>query len=146
MKKIVTKTELAITFEVYNELLMAKEFGYDFVDEIINQGLRVIHLDSDSIRDYEHMKEKLSNLHTGELTSILLCKKEGVDFATNDKKAKMFCKEVGVDWLDIVDILRLCYFKCVLDRKEIETLISEIEDKDRTRITRVEEIIDNDVC
>jgi len=46
----------------------------------------------------------------------------------------------------IVDILRLCYFKCVLDRKEIETLISKIEDKDRTRITRVEEIFDNDVC
>jgi len=72
LKKIVPKTELAITFEVYNELLMAKELGYDFVDEIINQGLRVIHLDSDSIHEYEHMKEKLSNLHTGELTSILL--------------------------------------------------------------------------
>ncbi len=146
LKKLFPKTELAITFEVYNELLMAKELGYDFVDDIMKQGFRVFHLDSDSIREYEHMKEKLSNLHTGELTSILLCKKGGMDFATNDKKAKMFCKEVGVEWLDIVDILRLCYLKCVLGRKEIETLISEIEDKDRTRITRAEEIFDNDVC
>lgn len=126
LKRLFSKTELAITFEVYNELLMAKELGYDFVDDIMKQGFRVIHLDSDSIREYEHMKEKLSNLHTGELTSILLCKKEGMDFATNDKKAKMFCKEVGVEWLDIVDILRLFYLKCILDRKEIETLISEI--------------------
>ncbi len=146
LNKLFPKTELAITFEVYNELLMAKELGYDFVDDIIKQGFRVFHLDSDSIREYEHMKGKLSNLHTGELTSILLCKKEGMDFATNDKRAKMFCKEVGVEWLDIVDILRLCYLKCVLGRKEIETLISEIEDKDRTRITRAEEIFDNDVC
>ena len=145
LKKLFPDEDLVITFEVYNELLMAKEIGYDFVDDIINQRFRVIHLDSDSIHEYEHMKEKLSNLHTGELTSILLCKKEGMDFATNDKKAKMFCREVGVEWLDIVDILRLCYLKCVLDRKEIETLISEIEDKDRTRITRVREIFDSDV-
>lgn len=82
LKKLFPETDLIITFEVYNELLIAKEFGYDFVDEIIKQRFRVIHMDSDSIREYEHMKDNLSYLHTGELTSILLCKKEGMDFAT----------------------------------------------------------------
>ncbi|MCD4768386.1 MAG: hypothetical protein K8R34_18020 [Methanosarcinales archaeon] len=146
MKKLFLEKDLVITFEVYNELLMAKEMEYDFVDDIINQRFRIIHLDHDLTLKYEQMIDKLTNLHPGELTSILLCKKYGVSFVTNDKKAKIFCSDIGVEWLDIVDILRLCYLKCVLDRKEIESLISEIEEKDRTRIIRVEEIFENDVC
>ena len=59
---------------------------------------------------------------------------------TNDGKAKRFCEENGVEWLDIVDILRLCYRKRVLDKREIENVINDIEEKDRTRITRKEEI------
>ena len=145
LKKLFPNSDLIITFEVYNELLMAKEAGYDFVEDIIKQRFRVIHLDPDLIQEYERIKEKLSNLHSGELTSILLCKKEGMDFVTNDKKAKMFCKEMGVEWLDIVNILRLCYLKRILDRKEIETLIIDIEEKDRTRITKTEEIFDDEV-
>lgn len=92
------------------------------------------------IKEYEAEKEKLKNLHAGELTSILLCKREDMAFVTNDRKAKEFCKESGVEWLDVVDILRLCYRKCVLDKREIENVIRDIEEKDRTRIRRKEEI------
>lgn len=71
--------------------------------------------------------------------------KGGMDFATNDKKAKVYCKDVGVGWLDIFDILRLCYLKRLLDSKEIETLIRDIEKYDRTRITRTEGIFADDI-
>ena len=123
---------------------MAKEAGYDFVDDILKQRFKVIHLDSDLTSEYERIKKELTYLHAGELTSILLCKKDGMDFATNDKKAKLYCKDVGVEWLDIVDILRLCYLKRLLDRKEIETLIRDIEKYDRTRLTRTDEIFADD--
>jgi len=97
-------------------------------------------LDPDLIKEYEQKKPKLKNIHAGELTSILLCKRDGIAFATNDGKAKRFCEESSVEWLDIVDILRLCYRKRVLDKREIENVIKDIEEKDRTRITRKEEI------
>ena len=61
LRKLFPKTSLVISFEVYNELLRAKEAGYDFVDD-------------------------------------------------------------------------------VLDKREIENVIKDIEEKDRTRITRKEEI------
>ena len=61
-------------------------------------------------------------------------------FATNDSKAKRFCEENDVEWLDVVDILRLCYRKRILDKKEIENVIRDIEEKDRTRITKKGEI------
>lgn len=97
-------------------------------------------MDSELINEYEQKKPKLRNIHAGELTSILLCKRDGIAFATNDGKAKRFCEESSVEWLDIVDILRLCYRKRVLDKREIETVIKDIEEKDRTRITRKGEI------
>lgn len=140
LKKLFPESSLIITFEVYNELLRAKDAGYDFVDDILKQEFKVIHLDPDLIKEYELKKEGLKNLHTGELTSILLCKKMGMDFATNDSKAKRFCKENSVEWLDIVDILRLCYVKHLLDKKEIEKMIRDIEETDRTVITRKERI------
>ena len=140
LRKVFPEVSLLITFEVYNELLRAKEAGYDFVDDVLEQGFKVIHLDSELINEYEQKKPKLRNIHAGELTSILLCKRDGIAFATNDGKAKRFCEESSVEWLDIVDILRLCYRKRVLDKREIENVIKDIEEKDRTRITRKEEI------
>ena len=140
LRKVFPEVSLLITFEVYNELLRAKEAGYDFVDDVLEQGFKVIHLDSELINEYEQKKPNLRNIHAGELTSILLCKRDGIAFATNDGKAKRFCEESSVEWLDIVDILRLCYRKRVLDKREIENVIKDIEEKDRTRITRKEEI------
>lgn len=140
LKKLFPESSLIISFEVYNELLRAKNAGYDFVGDISKQGFKVIHLDNVLIKEYEKKKDVLKHLHAGELSSILLCKIEGMDFATNDSKAKRFCKENGVEWLDIVDILRLCYLKHVLDKKEIEGIIRDIEKTDRTKITRRDRI------
>jgi len=140
LRKLFPDTALAISFEVYNELLMAREAGYDFVDDVLKQRFKVINLDSDLILEYEHAKNTLTHLHTGELTSILLCKKAKVDFATNDKRAKAYCRDVGVEWLDIVDILRLCYLKHLLDKDEMKSLIKDIEENDKTRLARTEEI------
>jgi len=140
LKKLFPDAVFVITFEVYKELLRAKEAGYEFVDDILKLGFEVVHLNSELTNEYEQKNSKLRNIHAGELASILLCKREGMAFATNDSKAKRFCEENNVEWLDVVDILRLCYRKRVLEKREIETVIRDIEDKDRTRITKKEEI------
>lgn len=140
LRKLFPKTSLLISFEVYNELLRAKEAGYDFVDDLLEQGFGIVYLDSELIKEYEEKKIKLRNIHAGELTSILLSKRDGMAFVTNDSKAKRFCEENGVEWLDIIDLLRLCYRKRMLDGRGIEKVVREIEEKDRTRITRKEEI------
>ena len=140
LRKLFPKTSLVISFEVYNEILRAKEAGYDFVDDLLEQGFGIVYLDSELIKEYEEKKIKLRNIHAGELTSILLSKRDGMAFVTNDSKAKRFCEENGVEWLDIIDLLRLCYRKRMLDRMGIEEVVREIEEKDRTRITRKEEI------
>jgi len=37
LRKLFPKTSLVISFEVYNELLRAKEAGYDFVDDVLDK-------------------------------------------------------------------------------------------------------------
>jgi len=44
LRKLFPKASRMITLEVYNELLRAKEEGYDFVDDILEQGFEVVHL------------------------------------------------------------------------------------------------------
>lgn len=66
LRKLFPETSLIITFEVYNELLRAKEAGYDFVDSILKQGFEIVHLDIGLIKEYEQRKEALKNLHAGE--------------------------------------------------------------------------------
>lgn len=143
LKKIFQDSDIVITFEVYNELLRAKDAGYDFVDDIFEQGFKIIQLDQDLIIEFEQSKDKLRNIHSGELSSILLCKKLNMDFATNDVKAKRFCEENKVVWYDIVDILRLCFLKHIMDEKEIRDVIKDIEITDRTYISKKERIFEN---
>lgn len=94
LRKLFPESSLIITFEVYNELLRAKETGYDFVDDVLKQEFKVVHLYPDMIKEYEQKKEGLKNLHAGELTSILLCKREGLDFATNVAEQRDFAKRM----------------------------------------------------
>ena len=122
-----------------SELLNAREAGYDFIDDILEHGFKVLHLDSDLIQMYERKRAWLKHLHAGEVTSILLCKRSGMAFVTNDRRAKRYCEENGVEWLDIIDLLRLCYRKQVLAKQELVQVIDAIEAKDRTRILRREE-------
>jgi hypothetical protein len=44
LRKLFPEAGFTITFEVYNELLMAKEAGYDFVDDILKHGLLIINI------------------------------------------------------------------------------------------------------
>ncbi len=118
----------------------AREAGYDFINDILEQGFTVLHLDSDFIQMYERKRAELKDLHAGEVASILLCRRSGMAFVTNDRRAKRYCEENGVEWLDIVDLLRVCYRKQVLTKQELVQVIDAIEAKDRTRILRREEI------
>jgi len=86
----------------------------------VESGFKIVHLDPELIKEYEQKREELKDLHPGELTSILLCRRENMAFVTNDSKAKKFCKKNGIEWLDIIDIFRLCYRKHLFDKREIE--------------------------
>ena len=63
----------------------------------------------------------MRNIHAGELTSILLSKRGGMAFVTNDGKAKRFCEENGVEWLDILTYSGYATGSVYLTREKLKT-------------------------
>ena len=139
LEKIFSDHLISITFEVYSELLTAKELGYDFVDNIFEHDLDIIQLDID-LNEFEIKINALRKIHHGEFKSILLCKKHDYIFVTNDKYAKHLCDKIGVNWLDIGTLLRMAYIKKIIEKDEILKIIREIEARDRTKLKNIKEI------
>jgi hypothetical protein len=55
---------------------------------------------------------------------------------TNDRYVKNYCKENGIEFLDMEEILRAMKLKKILNPEELRKLIEDIEKKDHTIINR----------
>lgn len=140
LPQIFGEGNVKISFEVYQELIIARERNFSFAREILDLHFPILSLDQDLMREYEKYQVKLTKVHAGELSSILLCLKLDEPFLSNDKKAHQVCDDFGVVWLDICDLLSIAYHKEILNREAIFSLIHDIEDKDCTRIRNPERI------
>lgn len=60
-------------------------------------------------------------------------------------KISVLKKIFKVVWYDIVDILRLCFLKHIMDERELRDVIRDIEIRDKTYISKKERIFENDL-
>ena len=133
--------EIYIPPAVYEELRRAKEIGFDFVDELI-ENVRIMNLNEDEYSEFVRLMEDENYLHSGELQGIELCKHRNGVLLTNDRRAKNFCKRNNIVYFDIKGVLRAFYKKNVLEREEIRDLVEAIEEKDNTRIKGFEAVFE----
>ena len=83
LRKLFPKSKFFITIEIYNELLEAKESGYDYIDDILRQEFKILHMSPEIVDEYRKMSEALRNIHPGELQSILMCRTHNMVLMTN---------------------------------------------------------------
>jgi len=133
--------EIYIPPAVYEELRRAKEIGFDFVDELLDNIL-ILNLSGEEYSEFVRLVEDERYLHSGELQGIVLCRNRDCVLLTNDRRAKNFCKRDDIAYFDAKGILRSFYRKRVLNEEEIRNLVKEIEEKDNTRIKGVWEIFE----
>ncbi|MFP3910427.1 MAG: hypothetical protein ACLFVX_11295 [Archaeoglobaceae archaeon] len=133
--------EIYIPPAVYEELRRAKEIGFDFVDELI-ENISILSLTEEEYSEFVRLIEDEKYLHSGELQGIMLCKYRNGVLLTNDKKAQEFCKRNNVIYFDIKGVLRTFYRKKILKKEEIKILIKKIEEKDNTRIKGFEKVFE----
>ena len=133
--------EIYIPPAVYEELRRAKEIGFDFVDELI-ENVSILNLSEEEYSEFVRLMEEEDYLHSGELQGIVLCKHRYGVLLTNDRRAKNFCKRDDIVYFDVKGILRAFYKKKVLEREEIRDLVETIEEKDNTRIKDFEEVFE----
>lgn len=124
---------------VYEELIRAREIGFHFVDELI-ENVGIMNLSDYEYSEFVHLVNDERYLHSGELQGIVLCKNRNGVLLTNDRRAKSFCKSNDIVYFDIKGILRAFYTKEVLKEEEIRDLVKNIEEKDNTQIKHFEEV------
>jgi len=133
--------EIYIPPAVYDELRRAKEIGFDFVDELIDN-TEILNLSEDEFSEFIRLANDERYLHSGELQGIVLCRNRDGVLLTNDRKAKNFCKRDGIAYFDIKGILRAFYKERVLKEEEIRRIVKDIEEKDNTRLKGFEDIFE----
>jgi len=130
LKQLFPNAVFLISTAVYEELIRCKDAGFSFPDRIF-EFTDVTQLNEGELEDYKLILARARHLGHGEIHSIIIARFRKYPFLTNDKIAKKFAKENGVEAWDIPDILKALLAKGVKSKEEIKWIISEMERTDR---------------
>ena len=144
LQSLFKKEEFCIPLRVYEELLRAKEKGYDFVDyalKLIEEGkIRVEPLDRKEL-DVVRELSKRGRLGFGEIEALALAKVRGGILLSNDRVVGKVGAELNVDVFNLEDILHAFLKFNIITKGELENLINEIESKDRIKIKNKDKLL-----
>ena len=129
LKQLFPNVVLLISTAVYEELMRCKDAGFSFPDRVF-EFTDVTQLNKGELEEYKLILARARHLGLGEIYSITIAKFRNYPFLTNDKIAKKFAKEYGVEAWDITDILKALWASGVKAKEEIKVIISEMEKKD----------------
>ncbi len=123
---------------VYEEILRAKERGYDFVDYAIklidDEKIRIATLNETEVRIVKELAKK-RKLGFGEIEAMALAKNRGWILLSNDKVVEKVAREISIDVFNIKDLLSaMIEVGIIRNEVELKDIIEEIETKDRITI------------
>lgn len=143
LQDLLAGSKFFITPAGYDELIRARERGYDFIEYILEQRMfEVARLTGEESAFGETIEEERRSLGLAELEAIAICKHRGSIFVTNDRGAKKICDSHAVRFIDLSMILQYLLVKELLTAHELHLLIEEIERTDRVVIKDKEGIFE----
>ncbi len=140
LKRAFPDSSIYITNSVYIELLRAKQAGFAFPDKIF-ESIPVISLNHDERKMLQELSQERL-IHFGESEGVSIAKNRGAIFSTNDSRVVRYCREIGIDVLDLKDVLLLLTVRQAVTYAEMKDLLQDIEEKDNTVIKDKASILD----
>jgi predicted nucleic acid-binding protein len=140
LKKLFSKHDAYITPKIYEELSVPLDYGYSFPLKIFEQ-FKIIYPDEEEQKTYREFIKDNRHLGRGELEAISICIKRKYYFSSMDEVAISFAEANDVTTISLHSILRSFWESKILTKKEVQELISEIEQKDNTRIKDTQRIL-----
>jgi predicted nucleic acid-binding protein len=135
LQGLLADSKFFITPASYDELVRARERGYDFIEYIFERRMfEVARLTGEESDSLESLQEERRSLGLAELEGIALCKHRGYIFVTHDRGAKKICDSHAIHFIDLSMILNYLLVKELLTARELRLLIDEIERTDRVVI------------
>jgi len=133
--KLLIKTfgEIYISPAVFEELMVAANAGFSFVDNIL-EVIKIKNITNRLISEIKEFQSKHPQLGRGEIETMIIARDEGLLILTNDRVAKRICDKYSLNFLDLGEILRTMKIKDIVSKKGLISLIVRIEKDDRTII------------
>ncbi|MDP3104765.1 MAG: hypothetical protein Q8M95_09180 [Candidatus Methanoperedens sp.] len=141
LKKLFSKHDVFITPEIYEELNVPVEYGYSFPLKIFEE-FNIINPDEKEGAKYRDLLRTNRRIGKGELEAISICIYRKYYFVSMDEAAISFAESKDVTTISLHSILRSLWESGILTKEEVKKIISEIEQKDNTRIKDIQKIID----
>lgn len=133
-----------ISPNVYDEIMMAKNKGYTFVNNVIDllhkKKLLQIPLTTNEKVKINQIPLSLSK---GERDSIVICQERKGIIVTNERKVVNYCKKHQIIYFDLGDILKALFLFLNFSRSKLNNLMKEIEEKDNIIISDKNAIFSN---
>ena len=134
--------EIGVCQAVYAELLAGTREGREFLQPAVNlveEGrIKLVALTADEILGRQKLP---SSLDSGEAESITVCQTRGAALLTNDRRARNFCLDEGIEVFDLIDMLRALWKLRVCSKQEVSQLVSDIERREGMVIKHQERIL-----
>ena len=105
LKQLFPNAVFLISTAVYEELMRSKDAGFSFPDRVFGF-IEVTQLNKDELEEYKLILARARHLGRGKIHSLVIARFRKCPFLTNDKIAKKFAKDYGVEAWDITDILK----------------------------------------
>lgn len=140
--KLFQKSRILISPKVYQDIITARELGYDFVEHILIHNPQICPLTSNEIEQVKNLMDKERTLGWGEIESIILARNRRLLLLTNDKKAIKTANKLNINYFNLPMLLRQFWKQNILSKEEVLNLILTIEEKDRILILNKGEIFE----
>lgn len=124
---------LLMTPAIHDEITAPLQYGYTYPTEVLAQ-VPVAPLSEQIWREYERLWALRSSLGKGELQAIAFCKAEDALFLTNDRVARRFARDQGVQVLSLQALLRGLWVSGVQSKDEVRALLERIKVADALEV------------
>jgi predicted nucleic acid-binding protein len=130
LRKLFNEQTLYLSPACLDEVRQAVEVGCDFLAPVLTavdagEEFDVVPLDRDEVL---LMPTLPASFGVGEREAVAVClHRTGAKFLTNDRRARNFCREKGIDCLDLPTILRALWKRKVCSKKQVRGILAEIE-------------------
>lgn len=135
------KNKFFIPEQVYNELSVALELGFNFPERIF-EFVNVISLSSEELEEYLDLTKSEKSLGKGELECIAVATIRKWIMLTDDRIAKRIARKHGIKVWDILDILKALFISEEKSKQDIMNILEELEQKDGMIVKDYERLFD----
>ena len=136
LQRLFARSTVCIPPSVRDELQIAIERGRIYLEEVTT-AIAAGQLPVLELTEAEHtlVTTLPRKLGLGECEAIALCQQRQIPLLTNDRRAVRYCQTNGIDVVDLPTVLRLFWTRQVATRREVEQIISRMEQVERLTLS-----------